>query len=292
MDTQLLNSEFVELNKIGILAKTDSISDIVHGTYLYENWAEHFWRRRKSHARRPDPEVTFVEKANPRTVLEVGCAYGRFTRKILELNGKRSQQDQIAVTGIEINPQFEQFQKLYSEEHSILQNGTFLFDNILNCDKLFPKHSFDVVVIPMHTFPNFGIDFIKQLLPKLRYLLSPDGQCIFSTNKTLRNINNPESLSQDDYSGSFDLEKGKPPKASIVYTFPAQKKDFGYRRIYYIIYYSFNTVMDTTERIITRSIDDIILPDKLEKLIKEFNFNINYIEEEQFSMVYGISIRE
>ena len=66
-----------------MLKENDSLSEIVFGSYNYTNWSEIFWRLKKRHQNRPDPELPFIKKSNPKTVLELGSAYGRFTRKIL-----------------------------------------------------------------------------------------------------------------------------------------------------------------------------------------------------------------
>ena len=100
LSKQEIESELQKLHDSGFLMANESISNIrndLHSSYF---WADVFWRRRKNHANRYDPEIQFIFDSNPTTILEIGTAYGRVLNKIAIENEKQTKKAQLF--GIEI----------------------------------------------------------------------------------------------------------------------------------------------------------------------------------------------
>lgn len=124
-----VESELEYLLKIGFLTEKDDTSKIIKDPYEYENWPELFWRLRKQHSIRPDPEINYIE--NGSNVLEIGSAYGRFTRKLQE------KLPQASITGLELSSQFEKYRNQYIEQYPDLAKTKTVFGNIFDAENLF-----------------------------------------------------------------------------------------------------------------------------------------------------------
>ena len=66
-----------KLRNNGILLKDEQLDCIRSDLHLTKLWADAFWRRRKQHSWRTDPEIAILRKLEFSTVLEIGAAYGR-----------------------------------------------------------------------------------------------------------------------------------------------------------------------------------------------------------------------
>ncbi len=273
------------LKKIAFLPKDTKPEGIILGSYSFPEFAEIFWRRKKQHARRPDPEIEHIKKANVKNILEIGCAYGRFTRKILEI----SQDHQISVTGIELIKEFVTYKNLYKEEFPDLDSCRFIYDSILNAKQYFKEEEFDLIVIPMHTFENFTIGFIKELLEIISYLLTFSGIFLFSVNRKRGLEERKTWFFHESYSGELQVEKNKDPIASIAYSYPGEEKEYGYQTVHYAVYYFMNKEMIPQRKIITRYEHDIFLQGPLLKLLEKYGFIVNDITEETYSIIYSLS---
>ncbi|MHA1801868.1 MAG: class I SAM-dependent methyltransferase [Candidatus Heimdallarchaeaceae archaeon] len=142
-----------------------------------------FGVKKTRHAGRLDPELPFIERLQPETVLEVGSAYGRVTRKILALKTQEnSRGSSLKLTGLEINPHFQKYIALYSKEYPELSKAKFVFGDIFEARKVLPQELFDVVIILMNTVPNFPFDSLEDLFTSVYELLRKGGHFIFSVN--------------------------------------------------------------------------------------------------------------
>lgn len=194
-----------------ILYETENISNINHNAYSTKIWADAFWRRRKNHSNRFDPEIEIVTKHHPSKVLEIGSAYGRVTRKLIESINQTAE-----LSGIELNPHFEEYAKNYAETYPSLGSVEFIFDDFLD----FQKGSggeFDLIVLPMNTFPGFTTDVLSNLFDAVKINLEVDGKFIFSTHKFPQNL---DKYTECNYSGEFLVELKEEPIAGVFYRFP------------------------------------------------------------------------
>ncbi|MHA2164322.1 MAG: hypothetical protein ACXAAT_00530 [Candidatus Hodarchaeales archaeon] len=156
---QKILNEIELLRQMDFLAPEDKKEMISEGFYQSPIWPEVFWRRRKTHAKRPDPEVLFIKDLRPKSVLEIGSAYGRVTKKIINLQQEiDSSFPTMEIVGLELNPNFQEYIDLYSEEFPALSKAKFVFGSIFDAENVFPESSFDFVVIPMNTVPNFHFE--------------------------------------------------------------------------------------------------------------------------------------
>jgi len=161
-----IESELQKLHDFGFLMQNESISDIRNDLHSSEIWADVFWRRRKNHAKRDDPEIQFLFDNDPKTILEIGTAYGHVLNKIALENEK--QVNKAVLFGIEICKHCKKYFQAYSKNHTLLENCVILFDDFLKSNNLFQKQ-FDVIVLPMNTFPSFPISMLEDLFPTVFY---------------------------------------------------------------------------------------------------------------------------
>jgi SAM-dependent methyltransferase len=270
------------------LAPEDTKEMISIGFYQSPMWPEAFWRRRKTHAKRPDPEIQFIKDLHPKSVLEIGSAYGRVTKKIINLQQEIDTSfPTLEITGLELNPNFQEYIDFYSEEFPELLKAKFVFGSIFDAENVFPESYFDLVVIPMNTVPNFPFEKLDLLFKNLRYIIKQNGHCIFSVHK--RKIDEKMILSEKDWlDGELLVERGKNPIASICYGFPIEKTDYGHSSIYYCKYFLLNNKMNSEKKIISRSVTEFFNVDALEEIIKNNGFQVHFVDEESFSRVYCI----
>lgn len=283
-----LSDEIELLKQLEILDQEDSVDMILEGFYQSSVWPEVFWRRKNSHAKRPDPEIPFIKKLQPKNVLEIGSAYGRVTRKIIALQQEKNPSlSSMEVTGLELNPYFQDYVALYSKEYPELSNAKFIYGSIFDSEVIFSGSLFDVVVIPMHTVPNFPFDKLDNLFKNLRHIVKQDGHCIFSVHN--RKFDDFSKVSKKDWmDGELLIEKGKKPIASICYGFPIKQTAYGYSSLYYCNYYLLNKKMCSEKKIISRSVTEFIKVDVMKEIIKRNGFVVDFIDEKTFSRIYCI----
>ncbi len=282
-----IESEIQKLHKFRFLMKNESISNIRNNLHFSEIWADVFWRRRKNHSKRYDPEIQFIFSKNAKTILEIGTAYGRVLNKIAVENEKQTIKAELF--GIEICKYCNKYFQAYSKKHSLLENCNIIFDDFLKINKAYQRQ-FDVIVLPMNTFPSFPISMLGDLFSAIRKHLNPGGLWIFSTYKPKANDNkyNPENL-RENHSGELLIELGKDIIAGEHYQFPAVKKDYGMQAINYSSYNRLTLQYKLEEREIYRNIREFINPDDLKKIIRDNDFRIKFIDTSSHSAVYCLS---
>ncbi len=283
-----IESELQRLYDFGFLMKNESISDIRSDLHSSELWADVFWRRRKNHAKRYDPEIQFIFDNNPKTILEIGTAYGRVLNKIAAENEKQTKKAKLF--GIEICKHCKKYFQAYSKKHSLLENCNILFDDFLKTNNMYQKQ-FDLIVLSMNTFPSFPISMLEDLFSAVRKHLNPNGFWIFSTYKpkAADNKYNSENL-RENHSGELLIELGEDIIAGEHYQFPAVKKDYGMQAITYSLYNRLTREYKLKEREIYRNIREFINPDDLKKIIRNNSFHIKSIDTSSHSAVYCLSI--
>jgi phospholipid N-methyltransferase len=260
-----------------ILHETENRNSINNNVYSLEIWADAFWRRRNNHAKRLDPEIDIVLSYSPSKVLEIGPAYGRVTRKLIETANYSME-----LSGIELNQYFEKYTNIYAGTYPSLNSVNFIFDDFMEF-RMESGREYDLIVFPMNTFPSFPIEKLSNLFDSVKYNLQEDGTFVFSTNKFPHNV---DKYSEHSYGGELLVELKQDPIAGTFYTFPGIETEFGYQLISYSIYTRFDNVCIPKERIVNRSINNFYRPEILEQLINENGFIINSIDNSSHSSVY------
>lgn len=279
-----IESELQKLHDSGFLMENESILNIRNDLHSSHFWADVFWRRRKNHANRDDPEIQFIFDNNPTAILEIGTAYGRVLNKITIENEKQIEKAQLF--GIEVCKHCKKYFQAYSKENLLLENCDVLFDDFLKNNNMYQRQ-FDVIVLPMNTFPSLPISMLKEFFSAVRRQLNPNGLFIFSTYKPKATDNkfNSKNL-KGDYSGELLIEPGNDIIASEHYLFPAVKKDYGMQAITYSSYNRLTREYELEEREIYRNTRNFINPDKLKEIIKDNDFHIKFIDTTSHSAVY------
>ncbi|MHA1348034.1 MAG: methyltransferase domain-containing protein [Candidatus Heimdallarchaeaceae archaeon] len=283
-----IESELQRLHDFGFLLKNESHSDIRNDLHSSEIWADVFWRRRKNHANRQNPEIQFLFDNKPKTILEIGTAYGRVLNKIAVENKKQT--NEAKLYGIEICIHCEKYFQTYSRKHPLLEDSIILFDDFLKINNISQKQ-FDVIVLPMNTFPSLPFSMLEDLFSTVRKHLNPNGSWIFSTYKpkaTNSKFNSENSTW--NHSGELLIELGKDIIAGEHYQFPAVKEDYGMRAITYSSYTRLTREYKIKERGIYRNTREFINPDDLKKIIGNNDFHIKFIDTSSHSAVYCLSI--
>ena len=289
MDSKVeIELEFQRLNDFGFLMEKESISDIRNYLHSSEIWADVFWRRRENHAKRYDPEIQFIFDNHPETILEVGTAYGRVLNKIAVENEKQIKKANLF--GIEICKHCKKYFHIYSKKHPLLENCNVRFDDFLKNNSVNLKQ-FDVIILPMNTFPSFPFSMLEDLFSAVRKHLNPNGSWIFSTYKpkTIDNKYNPENL-RENYSGELLIELVKDIIVGEHYQFPAVKKDYGMQATTYSSYNRLTRDYKLKERQIYRNTREFINPNDLKTMIENNDFNIEFINTSSHSAVYCLTI--
>ncbi|MCE7742715.1 MAG: methyltransferase domain-containing protein [Candidatus Heimdallarchaeota archaeon] len=279
-----IESELQKLHDSGFLMENESILNIRNDLHSSHFWADVFWRRRKNHANRDDPEIQFIFDNNPTAILEIGTAYGRVLNKITIENEKQIEKAQLF--GIEVCKHCKKYFQAYSKENLLLENCDVFFDDFLKNNNMYQRQ-FDVIVLPMNTFPSLPISMLKEFFSAVRRQLNPNGLFIFSTYKPKATDNkfNSKNL-KGDYSGELLIEPGNDIIASEHYLFPAVKKDYGMQAITYSSYNRLTREYELEEREIYRNTRNFINPDKLKEIIKDNDFHIKFIDTTSHSAVY------
>lgn len=268
------------LKQLNILDKDDSINSINESFYQSSLWPEVFWRRKARHQRRPDPEIPFVIDLQPKNILEIGSAYGRVTRKLIDIAEE-------SVTGLELNPNFQNYIEINSECYPELNRANFIYGSIFDAKKVFLKPNFDVILIPMNTVPDFPFNSLNLLFKNLSEILAKDGHCVFSVHN--REINSGDlEKKEDSLGGELLVEKKKSSIAQIAYNFPLKQTEYGYSQISYLIHHILNEKMCSEKKIISRSITEFIETNILESIIVNNGFSIESIDKSSFSKIFII----
>ncbi len=275
-----LERELEQLSEMGLSFPLETAQNLGQ-LHLSEIWAEIFWRRREQHATREDPEVANVFQTKPHRILEIGAAYGRVTRKIVEL--KEQLNSTAEIFGIELCPYFSRFFSQYSNEFSQLKEVQMIFEDFFSSQAL-TSHSFDVIVLPMNTFPSFPIERLPQLFQRALELLSPDGRFIFSTYKLAKGIQPVEA----QHSGKIRVADGQGPIIGEFFQLPSQPTAYGARLVTYMHYTKLTQEHQKVESYIFRTIQELICHEVLESMISDNAFAIAFCDDSSHSRVYGL----
>ena len=266
-----------------ILYETEDISDINHNAYSSKIWADAFWRRRKIHSNRYDPEIEVVLTHQPVKVLEIGSAYGRVTRKLID-----SAIHTIEISGIEFNPNFEKYTKIYAEIYPSLNSVNFMYGDFMDFQTS-SDGKFNLILLPMNTFPGFPTDKLSNLFDSVKNNLLVDGKFIFSTHKFPQNL---DKYTEHSYGGELLVELKEGAIAGTFYRFPGYRTKNGYQSVSYSIYTRFDSAYIPKERVINRSISNFYLPEKLEEIVNNNGFEIHSIDISSHSDVYSLQIEK
>ncbi|MHA2272535.1 MAG: class I SAM-dependent methyltransferase [Candidatus Hodarchaeales archaeon] len=275
-----LERELEQLSEMGLSLSLESAQNLSR-LHLSEIWAEIFWRRREQHATREDPELAHVFQTKSQRILEIGAAYGRVTRKIVELKEQLNSTSEIF--GIELCPYFDRFFSQYSNEFSQLNQVQMIFDDFFSSQAL-DGHSFDVIVLPMNTFPSFPIDRLPQLFQRAFELLSPDGRFIFSTYKLAKGIHPVEA----HHSAEIRVATGQGPIIGEFFQLPSQTTGYGARLVTYMHYTKLTQDHQKAKSYIFRTIQELIRHETLESMISDNGFAIVFCDDSSHSRVYGL----
>ena len=285
IDASILEHEISALRAHEVIFDDEDSHDISSSLHLSPTWADVFWRRRYSHSSRPDPEIPFIFKDHPKTVLEIGSAYGRILRKILEYRSSLDYHPEIE--GIELCPSFSKYFELYKTEYPILNDTHIGFDDFFTAEKLL-SNQFDVVVLPMNTFPSFSYNTLDSLFKRVLSLLNENGKFIFSTHK----YEKVKSLKPGQkHDGTLQFELSEDIIASEYFSFPLTKTDYGLQIVTYLIYNRFSRKYQLKKREIFRTIEEFIEPLLLKELINKHGFSIQLIDDSSHSSVYVLEPR-
>ncbi|MFQ5978508.1 MAG: class I SAM-dependent methyltransferase [Candidatus Heimdallarchaeota archaeon] len=275
-----LERERQQLSELGLSLPLEAIQTLGQ-LHLSEIWAEIFWRRKSQHSTREDPELSHLFQANPRRILEIGAGYGRVTRKIVELKEERKQNSEIF--GIELCSYFERFFQQYSNEFPSLKQVQMIFEDFFSSQAL-EKHSFDVILLPMNTFPSFPIDMLPQLFKRTLELLSPNGRFIFSTYKISKEIQPVEAK----HSGEIRVTRGQGPLIGEFFELPHQIMAYGARLVTYTQYTKLTLDHQKELSYLFRTIRELIKQEVLESIINENGFQIALLDDSSHSRVYSL----
>jgi hypothetical protein len=252
-------------------------------------WADSFWRRKKSHKNRIDPEIKYLPTTEVKRldILEIGFAYGRIASKtILQLqnNGIKS-----SYTGIELCEHFKPFYKLYTIENPILKNVEIVYDNFFTTNKLQFK-KYDLILLPMNTFPSLTLSEIKILFVKIIDYLSDSGMFLFSTHKMTEQITN------DFIDSKLKTNRGVEAQISekdILINehmqLSLEPEDFGASGS---LFHSINRLSrdyKLIERGVFRKETNFLNKTYLESIIRDFGYKIEIYDDTNHSAIYGLS---
>ena len=243
-------------------------------------WAEVFWSRQNPHSGRLDPEIEIVKKYEPKKVLEIGSAYGRFTLKLAQaLKGA-------SIHGVEMCTYFKEYVDFYAKDNPKLKDVTFSFADFFNSED-FTERNFDQIILPMNTIASFPFEVFPHILDKVKEHLPEDGKFVFSTHK-----GSPEKIEEhlehymERYSSEMILRQGIDRILVEHFTTDYEVKNYGAR----INSLNVNTRFDLKYSIIERNIytlhREYIFHEYLDNYIRELNFDIVEKDTSSHSNVY------
>lgn len=282
-----LENEVEYLKKINFLQLDDQINQIQENLHQQAIWAEVFWLRRHNHAQREDPEIRFLSDQSFRNLLEIGAGYGRVLQKIAKINQKRLFKAKLV--GIEICPHFSLYLGTYQRQYPVLKDVEIIFDDFYKTTQ-FKAHSFDLILLPMNTFPSFPFNRLNGLFSAVKQVLDHKGIWIFSTYKLPQKSTLLEFIDKrKGYSSELLGELGQDPIAAEYFTMEARETTYGAQTITYMCYNSLTRVYQLKIREIYRTVQEYILPDHLQSLITNNGFSLVFRDDTSHSSVYGVS---
>lgn len=279
-----LQEEFNNLQEIQFLLPSDKISEIKSNFHETSTWANVFWRRRRSHAKREDPELPFVFQQNPSSILEIGAGYGRVLRKLIE--GHEWDLSSMKFQGVELCNHFMPYFHRYQRDHSSLKNCHITFDNFLTTS-VFKNTTFDVILFPMNSFPSFAFSTLKVFFLTVHRYLAKNGMFLFSTYKIQDQLLTSLDL-RKGHDGELLLELGEGAIAAEYYEFPVIETEFGAQIVTYMCYNTFSRDYTLETREIFRHTLDFGLHPLLQEIIESSGFHIKIFDDSSHSLVYGL----
>ena len=272
---EMIEKEIEDLQLKKFLEPNDSIDNILSNHYDSKDWADAFWSRRFSHSSRPDPEVEIVFETNPESILDIGSAYGRVLKKFCEEKEKRKLPTQIF--GIERCQYHEENFRLFQEQEPLLNDVQLFFEDFFDSKQLKGK-KFDVIVLSMNTFSEFGPNGIPMLFKTVQNYLTGTGRFIFSSAKYLDD-EPVDKLLKVDNSAQLILNKGEKPIILDVYTKKNINKNGEVEKISYFVYYHFDDYYKERQKRIYRITGSILRKGQILKKIQENGFKIEKVDD-------------
>ena len=279
---ETIEAELNVLKEKNILEPADTIQEISSDHNESREWADGFWRRKTRHESRPDPEVEIVFDLKPKSTLEIGAGYGRILKKLSQEREKRKMNTELV--GIEKCTYLESYFKKFQAQEPLLADVTIYYDNFFNSTHLKGK-TFDVIVLPMNTFPAFGEKEIPLLFQTVKKYLTKGGRFIFSSYNFPEDISN-KKLMKENYGGEILLEVGENPIILEFYRFTKLVEHFGVEEIIYLIYYRFKEYYTERKKYIYRKKGYLSRKEQIKQIIKENKFTIQDIIDKRFSVVF------
>ena len=198
------------------------------------------------------------------------------------------------ITGIEVcnyhEKYFREYQLLNPLQIKSFDRVDAVFDNFFTTEKL-PFKAYDLIILPMNTFPSFPIQGIKQLFEKVKDYLTEDGYFLFSTYKT------PENISLEYFKAKFQRDHGAEILigddellVSEYIQLYHELMDWG---VYSREYHSINS-LSREYKLINRGVFQnqscFINRLWLHQLIKDQGYTISIFDESSHSAVYGVQL--
>jgi len=225
----VIEQEISELHKNGFLLPNESIKDISGSIYDSSIWAEVFWRRKESHESRDDPEIRFVFESDPEKILDIGSAYGRVLKKLVQ--EKQKYGSNAAIHGIELCQEFESYYKKYVRENESLREVKMMYGDFLTTKKI-EKESYNVILLSMNTLPNIPVKEVEKWFNRVHDMLVDGGFWIFTTHKYRPSIINTGK----EFSGDILVKCGEGPIINETFSFNVKKAYHGSTLVSYSRY--------------------------------------------------------
>ncbi|OLS24859.1 MAG: hypothetical protein HeimC3_17340 [Candidatus Heimdallarchaeota archaeon LC_3] len=265
-----------------ILHPDDSVENVLLNHGETKEWADVFWRRRYQHENRSDPEIDLVFETSPTSVLEIGTGYGRILKKL----DKERQRKKLSTKlfGIERCKHMESYFLLFKKQQPSLSDVEIYYENFFR-SKQFRKRKFDVIVLPMNTFPSFHSK-LDLLFRTVKNYLSEDGLFIFTSYKIPQN-RTKEERRKGKYSGELLVEEEKKPILLEAFRFTETEGPYGIETVTYLIYYRFFEYYSIHKKYIYRLEHFVPQKNQIEKIITENGYKVKFFNDESHSLVFG-----
>ena len=273
-------SIFNKLREDGILQKDEKLDRIRSDLHYTKLWADAFWRRKKQHSRRVDPEIAILDKLDFSSILEIGVAYGRVAYKIIE------KFPSISYTGIEVCSHSADYHKQYSKNKN--QKMNLITDNFFETDQI--KQKFDIIILPMNTLPSFSYKGLPNLFESVKRYLAPEGKFIFSNYK-LPEIINEKNIDEfrSNRNGEILFDKNTSDRLAVEnYQVEYYTTDYGARSTNIQLYHRLNNEYRVIERELFWTQLEYITKDNLLRILEQNGFLVE-CDNSSHSTVYIVS---
>lgn len=281
-----LDKDVSILRKANFLFPSENSEHFHTDLHFTKLWADVFWRRRhRFHSGRTDPELDHIVDFLPKSILEIGSAYGRILSKIADLLSRNDIKTKL--TGVEICKEFQPYFDEFTRNQPSLNDIEIIYENFFTSSSL-KLNSYDMIILPMNTFPSFAIAMFDRLLDRVKEYLTPDGVFIFSNYKIeksdIQQLIIKEQVNR--YSGEILLEDGSNKILSEYYTIEALTTKFGFFSRGYTSITRADTKFSIIERRIFRSQTNFVIDDFITKRIKKKGYKLLINDDSSHSRVY------